>query len=141
MANQLFNGGREGFLNGTVSWGTSPIIMALWGTLLTTTWAATAYPANFSSATATYGATPLGTAQLSGMAFGSGIASASDTTATAVTTSSTAVTAITLHANQVIGGSPMIAFIDTAASGLPITPNGGNITVSWSRGSNAIFKL
>ncbi len=36
--------------------------------------------------------------------------------------------------------SPLIACIDTA-TGLPVTPNGGDINVAWSEGSNKIFKL
>ena len=36
--------------------------------------------------------------------------------------------------------SPLIAFIDTA-TGLPITPNGGDIIVTWDNGANKIFKL
>lgn len=35
---------------------------------------------------------------------------------------------------------PLIAYIDTA-TGLPVTPNGGDITVAWDSGSNKIFKL
>jgi hypothetical protein len=34
----------------------------------------------------------------------------------------------------------LIAYIDTA-TGLPVTPNGQNITVSFDNGSNRIFKL
>ena len=36
--------------------------------------------------------------------------------------------------------SPLIAYIDTA-TGLPITPNGGDIIVTWDNGANKIFKL
>jgi len=34
----------------------------------------------------------------------------------------------------------LIAYIDTA-TGLPCTPNGGDITVQWDDGANKIFKL
>ena len=34
----------------------------------------------------------------------------------------------------------LIAFIDTA-TGLPTTPNGGDIIVQWDNGANRIFKL
>lgn len=37
--------------------------------------------------------------------------------------------------------SRLLALVDTASSGLPITPNGGDITLQWSNGSNKIFKL
>ena len=36
--------------------------------------------------------------------------------------------------------SPLIAYIDTA-TGLPVTPNGGDIQVVWDVGANKIFKL
>lgn len=36
--------------------------------------------------------------------------------------------------------SPLIAYIDTA-TGLPVTPNGGDINVAWNTGANKIFKL
>ena len=34
----------------------------------------------------------------------------------------------------------LIAYIDTC-TGLPITPNGGDITIAWDAGANKIFKL
>ncbi len=37
--------------------------------------------------------------------------------------------------------SPLICIIDSDATGLPVTPNGGSITVEWDDGSNKIFKL
>ena len=36
--------------------------------------------------------------------------------------------------------SRLIAYIDTA-TGLPVTPNGGNITVTWDAGANKVFTL
>ncbi len=36
--------------------------------------------------------------------------------------------------------SPLIAYID-GATGLPVTPNGGDITVTWDSGANKIFAL
>ena len=34
---------------------------------------------------------------------------------------------------------PLIAYIDTGVTGLPVTPNGGDITVTWN--ASGIFKL
>ena len=34
----------------------------------------------------------------------------------------------------------LIAYIDTA-TGLPVTPNGGDITIAWDSGANKIYKL
>jgi len=36
--------------------------------------------------------------------------------------------------------SELIAYIDTA-TGLPVTPNGGDITVTWDSGADKIFTL
>lgn len=36
--------------------------------------------------------------------------------------------------------SKLIAYFDTA-TGLPVTPNAGNITIQWDGGANKIFKL
>lgn len=35
--------------------------------------------------------------------------------------------------------SPLVAYIDTSVTGLPVTPNGGDITVSWN--ASGIFTL
>ncbi len=37
--------------------------------------------------------------------------------------------------------SELIAYIDTGVTGLPVTPNGGDITVTWDSGSDKIFKI
>lgn len=37
--------------------------------------------------------------------------------------------------------SRLVAFIDTGVTGLPVTPNGGDITITWDNGANKIFKL
>ena len=34
---------------------------------------------------------------------------------------------------------PLIAYIDTGVTGLPVTPNGGNITITWD--ASGIFTL
>ena len=36
--------------------------------------------------------------------------------------------------------SELIAYID-GATGLPVTPNGGDITITWDSGANKIFKI
>lgn len=37
--------------------------------------------------------------------------------------------------------SPVIVYIDSVSSGLPVTPNGGDITITWDSGANKIFAL
>lgn len=37
--------------------------------------------------------------------------------------------------------SPLIAYFDSASSGLPVTPNGGDITITFDSGASKIFAL
>jgi len=37
------------------------------------------------------------------------------------------------------GTSPLVVYIDTSVTGLPVTPNGGDITVTWN--ASGIFAL
>lgn len=68
-----------------------------------------------------------------------GAADADDIRFTAVTGAS--IEAIVLYKKgSSDSNSPLIAYIDTA-TGLPITPNGGDIIVTWDNGANKIFKL
>jgi len=41
----------------------------------------------------------------------------------------------------VAGTSRLVAYIDTSITGSPVTPNGGDINVTWDSGSNKIFAL
>jgi len=68
-----------------------------------------------------------------------GAADAADVTFTSV--SGPSIEAIILYRDTgTEATSPLIAYIDTA-TGLPITPNGGDIIVTWDNGTNKIFKL
>lgn len=62
-----------------------------------------------------------------------------DLTYTAVTGAS--VEAIVLYRKNAGANTtwPLIAYIDTGVTGLPVTPNGGNITVTWS--ASGIFTI
>ena len=37
--------------------------------------------------------------------------------------------------------SRLVAYFDTGVSGLPVTPNGGDIVIAWDGGANKIFTL
>lgn len=37
--------------------------------------------------------------------------------------------------------SNLLFYLDTASSGLPVNPNGGDVNVAWSNGSNKIVKV
>lgn len=62
-----------------------------------------------------------------------------DLTYTAVTGAS--VEALVLYRKNAGANTtwPLIAYIDTGVTGLPVTPNGGNITVTWN--ASGIFTI
>lgn len=68
-----------------------------------------------------------------------GVFDGNDVTFTAVTGAS--VEAIVLYRKNAGANTtwPLIAYIDTSVTGLPVTPNGGNITITWN--ASGIFKL
>lgn len=142
MANALYDKGREGFLAGEIDWDTATIKALLVDT------------GNYSVNTATHtfvsdipSAARVATSPaLSSKTVAAGVADAADTTFTAVTGAT--VEAIVLFQSSAVGGGAdvadtaqrLIAYIDTA-TGLPVTPNGGDITITWDNGANKIFKL
>ena len=137
MANTLYDKARQRFLEGQINWNTDTIKAMLIDT--------GAYTANFSSheflsdvgtsarISGTVGLT------LTGKATAGGAADAGDVTFTSV--SGPSIEAILLYKDTgTESTSPLIAFIDTG-TGLPITPNGGDIIVTWDNGPNKIFKV
>ena len=68
-----------------------------------------------------------------------GVFDAADTTFTSV--SGATVEALVIYKSTGVNStSPVIAYIDTG-TGFPVTPNGGNIVVTWDSGANKIFAL
>lgn len=69
----------------------------------------------------------------------SGVFDGTDLTFTAVTGAT--VEAIVLYRKNAGANTtwPLIAYIDTGVTNLPVTPNGGNITITWN--ASGIFKL
>jgi hypothetical protein len=81
----------------------------------------------------------VGTPQVIGSkTFTSGVFDGADVTFTAVT-GNTAEALIIYIDTGTAGTSPLVAFIDTGVTGLPVTPNGGNIAVTWN--ATGIFAL
>jgi hypothetical protein len=69
-----------------------------------------------------------------------GACDASDITFTAVAAGPAIDAVMIMKFVSVDGDSPNVAWIDTA-TGLPITPNGGDIIVTWDSGTNKIFRV
>ena len=67
-----------------------------------------------------------------------GVFDGADVTYTAVTGNS--VEALVIYVDTgTAATSPLVAYIDTGVTGLPVTPNGGDITVQWN--ASGIFAL
>lgn len=84
-------------------------------------------------------ASVIGTPQTVGTkTFVNGVFDGADVTFTGVTGNS--VEALVLYVDTgTAGTSPLVAYIDTSVTGLPVTPNGGDISITWS--ASGIFSL
>lgn len=135
MANTLYDNARQMFLEGQLNWQTDTIKCLLVDTGAYTPQTAThKFLSDISSSARIAGPVTLTAKTTTG-----GAADAADCTFTAV--SGASIEAIVLYKDTGSEStSPLIAYIDTA-TGLPITPNGGDIIVTWDNGSNRIFKL
>jgi hypothetical protein len=141
VANVLYTNGREGFLTGEINWPTPTIKVSL---VRGYTFSASH---KFVSDATGAGATLVATATLGTKTSTGGTADAADSTFSAVA-SGAAITAIIIYqASAVTGGADvaataqrLIAYIDTA-TGLPVTPNGGDLNLVYDNGSNKIFTL
>lgn len=135
MANALYDLARQAFLTGGLSWTADDVKV-----VLVDTGAYTVDLANhqyLSSIAA--GARIATSSNLTNKTATGGVADADDVTLTAVTgVQSEALVLYKDTGNAAT--SPLIAYIDTS-TGLPITPNGADIIISWNNGTNKIFKL
>lgn len=135
MANVLYDPGREGFLDGSIIWSTGNIKVTLVRGY--TFSAAHKFLSDVTGAGGTLVAT---SANLSSKTVTNGIADAADFTYTAVGAGAACNDLVCYQDSGVAGTSRLIFRIDTA-TGLPVTPNGGDISVAWDNGANKIFKL
>lgn len=136
MANALFDKGREAFLGGDLDWDANSIKVVFVDHADDTPNVATddfLDDITGAARVATSGA-------LANKTKTNGVADADDITVNTVTGD---VFESVVGFNDSPGAETaknLIFYIDTA-TGLPMTPNGGNITVQWDSGSNRIFKL
>lgn len=155
MANALYDKARESFLGQSpaLDFDTDTIKVALVNTVTPGT---TPYTVNLAThqyltdlggsgvASAANGPIVQISGALSSKTVTAGVADAADVTFSAVANfqSGSAIEALVVFKDNggTVATSPLIAYIDTA-TGLPVTPNGGDITVVWDNGANKIFKL
>ena len=135
MANTLYDYCRQRFLEAQINWMTDTIKVILVSTSAYTPQTAVhQYLADIPVS-----ARIAGPVTLTAKATTGGAADASDCTFTSV--SGATINAIVIYKDTgTEATSPLIAYIDTA-TGLPITPNGGDIIVTWDNGVNKIFRV
>lgn len=135
MANALYDKGREGFATGQINW-TSDDIRAI---LIDSA----DYTVNLSTHIYLSSVPAAARVALSGSFTGksatNGICSAANIAFANATGDPSEAIIIYKHTGS-DGTARLIAWIDTA-SGLPVTPNGGNINIAWDTGVNKIFRL
>lgn len=136
MSNILYTKGKEGILNGSISWLTDNIRAVLLDTGAYTVSGTTHQYLSDIPSGARIAISPV----LSGRTAAGGIADANDLTFSVV--SGATVEALALYSDTGNAAtSRLICYIDSASAGLPFTPNGGNVQVQWPSTSNRIFAL
>lgn len=133
MANSLYDLGRESFLKGEISWSGDNIKACLVDSASYTPNTATdQFLSDLSGVVATSG-------NLASKTTTDGVADAADVTFSSVTGNQSEYIVV-YQDTGVSTTSRLIALVDTA-TGLPVTPNGGDIVVQWDSAANKIFKL
>lgn len=135
MANAMYDSGRERFLGGDEDWDADDYRIILTDA------------ADYTKDLATHdflddvaaGARVAVSGALTSKSKAAGVADAADVTLSTVTGDQSEQIILYQHSG-VDATSALILNIDTA-TGLPVTPNGGDITVQWDSGANRIFKL
>jgi hypothetical protein len=133
--NVLYDFGRQSFLDGLIGWTSMTIRAALIDT--------TQYQVDLANhqwlsdigSVAIVATSP----PLANKTVTAGVANADPVTFTGVSGPTCAVMVI-YRDTGVASTSRLIAYL-TQATGLPVSPNGGNIVVSWDTAANKIFKL
>lgn len=133
MANSLYDSGRERFLGGDLDWDANTILVSLLdGADYTPNLSTDDFWNDVPGAAVVATSSALGSKTKVG-----GTADAADITFTSVTGDPSEYLNIRQDTG-VSSTSALIGNMDTA-TGLPVTPNGGNITVTWN--GSGIFKL
>ena len=135
MANALYGKGREAFLNGSIDWETDDIRIFL----IDTTHYNVDIDVHWNTDSIPSAAVVRASDALASKTVALGVADAADITFYVVTGDTCE--AIIIYKYTGIGNTALlIAYIDSA-TGLPVTPNGGDIVCQWNSGANKIFKL
>lgn len=134
MANALYTKGKQKFLEGYINLPTDTIMA-----YLVDTGAYTLNIATHDFYTDIPPAAVIANTTLASVTVTNGIMDATDANFTTVSGANCELLVIAQDTGSA-ANSALIAAIDTA-TGLPVTPNGGDITITWDDGANKIFAL
>lgn len=134
MANAMYDKGREGFATAAVDWVNDTIKVILVDTADYTFSQAHDFLDDVA------GAARVATGTLASKTATDGILDAADLTLSSVTGDQSEALIIYKH-NATESLARLLFYIDTVSSGLPVTPNGGNINILWDNGANKIAKI
>lgn len=133
MANAIYPKAKETLLQAGINMSSATIKVALVDTGTYTYSAAHQFTSSLSGV--------VGTAQTLGTkTFTNGTFDAADVTFTGVSGASAEALVIYRDTGS-SATSDLIAYLDTGYTNLPVTPNGGDITITWDNGTNKIFTL
>lgn len=136
MANALHDPGREGFLDGTIDWDSDTIEY-----LLVRGYTFSAAHKFETDITGGGGGTIVARVTGAGQTKTNGVADSTTDPVWSLVAAGAAIAHIIVLSNKGSAATNrLIAAIDTA-TGLPVTPNGGNITYVIDSGANKLFKL
>jgi len=134
MSNALYDKGRNAFATGDIDWVNDTVNL-----YLVDTEDYTVDLAAHEFLSAVPAAARVANVALAGKTAVAGVCDANDAILSSVTGDvSEALVLVKDTGNETT--SRLIAYIDSA-TGLPVTPNGGDITITWDNGANKIFKL
>ena len=134
MTNALYGLGRDAFANGAIDWVNDTITSVL---VDTGAYTVDIDVDDFLDDIAV--GARIATQAMGTLSTALGVVDAADTVFSAVT--GVNVEAVVIYNDTASAPtSELLAYIDTA-TGLPVLPNGGDITVQWDNGANKIFKL
>lgn len=131
----LYDPGREGFLAGELDWDANDIRVIL----INTGNYPTCDPSHKFLSSIPSNARVAVSGSLASKTVTNGVANGANVTFSAVSGATVGALVIYYHTGS-DATARLIAMVDTA-TGLPLTPNGGDITIAWDAGTNKIFKL
>jgi len=135
MANAIYPKAKESFLsqNPSIDMDTDTIKVAM----VTSAYTYSSAHQYYSSVSGVVG-TP---ATLGSKTVTSGVFDAADVTFSSVASGSTVAALVIYKDTGSAATSPLVAYIDTVSSGLPVSTNGGDIIITWDNGASKIFAL